>query len=75
MTKYAICAIAIVLAVFLTPAFAANKFYVVRDTNTKQCSIAEKKPTEATMKLVGTVHHTQAKAEKAMKLALICDTK
>ena len=74
MTKYAICAIAIVLAVFLTPAFAANKFYVVRDTNTKQCSIVEKKPTEATMKLVGTVHNTQAKAEKAMKVAKICDT-
>jgi len=73
MTKYAICAIS--LAVLLTPAFAASKFYVVRDTNTKQCSIVDRKPTEPTMKLVGTVHHTQAKAEKAMKLALICDTK
>jgi hypothetical protein len=73
MTKYALCAIA--LAVLLTPAFAASKFYVVRDTNTKQCSIVEKKPTETTIKLVGTVHYTQAKAEKAMKLAMICDTK
>jgi hypothetical protein len=32
MTKYTICGIAIVLAVLLTPAFAANKFYVVHDT-------------------------------------------
>ena len=73
MTKYAIGGIA--LAFFLSPAFAANKFYVVRDTNTNQCSIVEQKPKEATMKLVGAVHHTQVKAEKAMKAAKICDTK
>jgi accessory gene regulator protein AgrB len=71
--KYALCGI--VLAAFVTPALAANKFYVVRDTTTKECSIVEQKPTVATMKLVGTAHKTQAKAEKAMKVAKICDTK
>ncbi len=73
MIKYALCGI--VLAAFVTPAFAANKFYVVRDTTTKECSIVEQKPTAATVKLVSTAHKTQAKAEKAMKVAKICDTK
>ena len=72
MMKYALCGIA--LAVFVTPALAANKFYVVRDITTKECSIVEQKPTAAAMKLVGTAHNTQAKAEKAIKVAKICDT-
>jgi hypothetical protein len=72
MMKYALCGIA--LAVFVTPALAANKFYVVRDITTKECSIVEQKPTVAAMKLVGTAHNTQAKAEKAIKVAKICDT-
>ena len=73
MIKYALCGI--VLAALVTPALAANKFYVVRDTTTKECSIVEQKPTVATMKLVGSAHNTQAKAEKAIKVAKICATK
>jgi hypothetical protein len=73
MIKYMLCGV--VLAVFVTPALAANKFYVVRDSSTKDCSIVEQKPTVATMKLVGTSHKTQAKAEKAMRVAKICDTR
>jgi hypothetical protein len=61
----------IVLATIVTPALAA-KFYVVRDTATKQCSVVEQRPTEATMKVIGQVHKTQAKAEKAMKISLAC---
>jgi hypothetical protein len=71
--KYALCGI--VLALVVTPALAASKFYVVRDTTTNMCSIVEQKPTEATMKLVGMAHKTQAKAEKAMKGAKICEIK
>jgi hypothetical protein len=71
--KYALCGI--VLAALVTPALAASKFYVVRDTATKECSIVEQKPTEATMKRVGMAHKTQAKAEKAMKAAKMCDAK
>ncbi len=71
--RYALCGI--VLAAFVTPALAAGKFYVVRDTTSKECSVVEQKPTEATMKMVGLAHKTQAKAEKAMKVAKICDTK
>jgi hypothetical protein len=73
MMKYALCGIA--LAAFVTPALAVGKFYVVRDTTTKECSIVEQKPTVTTMKLVGSVHKTQAKAENAMKVAKNCATK
>jgi len=73
MMKYALCGI--VLAAFVTPALAVGKFYVVRDTTTKECSIVEQKPTVATMKLVGSVHKTQNKAENAMKVAKNCATK
>ena len=73
MIKYGFCGI--VLAALVTPALAANKFYVVRDTATKECSIVEQKPTAATMKVVGPVHKTQAMAEKTMKAAMACDTK
>ena len=71
--KYALCGI--LLAAFVTPALAANKFYVVRDKATKECSIVEQKPTDATMKQVGMAHKTQDKAEKAMKAAKMCDAK
>jgi hypothetical protein len=72
MRKHTICAV--MLVAFVTPALAA-KFYVVRDTTTKECSVVEQRPTEATMKVVGLVHKTQAKAEKAMKAAKICEHK
>ena len=44
--KYALCGVA--LAALVTPALAANEFYVVQDTASKKCSIAEQKPTVAT---------------------------
>ena len=73
MIRYALCGI--VLAALVTPALAAGTFYVVRDTTSKECSVVEEKPTEATMKVVGAVHNTQAKADKAMKVAKNCKTK
>jgi hypothetical protein len=71
--KYALCGIA--LATLVTPALAANEFYVVQNTTTKACSIVEQKPTVAAMKVVGTVYDTQAKAAAAMKAEKICETK
>ena len=73
MMKYALCGIA--LAAIVTPALAANEFYVVQNTNTMTCSIVEQKPTVATIKVIGSVYDTQAKAETAMKADKICDTK
>jgi hypothetical protein len=37
--------------------------------------VVEQKPTVASMKQVGWAHKTQAKAEKAMKVAKDCATK
>ena len=72
--KYALCGVA--LAALVTPALAANEFYVVQDTASKKCSIAEQKPTVATSTLVGTAaYKTQAEAETAMKADKICAAK
>ena len=73
MMKYALCGIA--LAAIVTPALAANEFYVVQDITTMGCSIVEQKPTVATMKVVGSVYDTKAKAEVAMKADKICAAK
>ena len=71
--KYALCGIA--LAVLVTPALAANEFYVVQDAAKKGCSIVEQKPTVATTTIIGAVYDTQAKAEAAMKADKNCDAK
>ena len=72
--KYALCGVA--LAALVTPALAANEFYVVQDTASKKCSIVEQKPTVATLTLVGTTSYkTQAEAETAMKADKICAAK
>ncbi len=73
MMKYALCGIA--LAALVTPALAANEFYVVQDSAKKGCSVVEQKPTVATIKVIGSVYDTQAKAEAAMKADKICDIK
>ena len=73
----------IILASFVTPAFAANvEFYVVQNIASHKCSIKELKlsqypseflPTNASMKLVGTSSYkTWAAAKAAMKSNTIC---
>jgi len=72
--KYALCGVA--LAALVTPALAANEFYVVQDSATKRCSIVDQKPTAAALMLVGTTaYKTQAEAEIAMKADKICASK
>jgi len=72
--KFALCAVA--LASLVTPALAANEFFVVQDAATKKCSVVEKKPSDATMTLVGTtVYKTQAEADVAMKADKVCAPK
>ena len=69
--KYALCGVA--LAALVTPALAANEFYVVQDTATNKCSIVEQKPTAATMKVIGTAaYKTQAEAAAGMKADKAC---
>ncbi len=72
--KYAMGAIA--LAMLVTPALAADAYYVVQNTATKACTVVEQKPTVATSVLVSTtVYKTQAEAEAGMKADKVCAPK
>ncbi|WLA78578.1 MULTISPECIES: hypothetical protein [Bradyrhizobium] len=63
------------LAAFVTPAFAADEFYVVQDVKTKKCTIVDKKPVDTTTTIVspsGTVYKTRTEAETGMKSVKVC---
>jgi sporulation protein YlmC with PRC-barrel domain len=53
----------------------AADFYVVQDTATKQCRVAEQRPTGPTMVIVGAErsYASQAEAEAALKASSICN--
>ena len=65
---------ALLIAAFVTPALAADEFYVVRDTTTKKCTIVDKKPTMSETVVVGDgkVYTTRAEAETGMKTVKVC---
>ncbi|MCS3450014.1 MULTISPECIES: hypothetical protein [Bradyrhizobium] len=66
---------ATLLAAFVTPAFAADEFYVVQDVKTKKCTIVDKKPVDTTTTVVspsGTVYKTRTEAETGMKSVKVC---
>ena len=70
---------AVLIAAFVTPALAADEFYIVQDTSTKKCMIVDKKPetTVTTTTVVGgngKVYKTRTEAEGAMKTEKICTT-
>ena len=73
MMKYALCAIA--LGALVTPALAADEYYVVQNLTTMECSIVEQKPVESAMQQIGQVYDTQAKAADAIKADKLCVTK
>jgi hypothetical protein len=62
-------------AALATPALAAE-FYIVQDTGTKRCTIAEQRPTSQTTVVVGngTTYTTRQEAEGAMKTVKVCET-
>jgi uncharacterized protein YdeI (BOF family) len=68
--------LAAVLAAFVTPALAADEYYVVQDVKTKKCTIVDKKPvtTETTVVGDGTVYKTRTEAETGMKTVKVCTT-
>ena len=72
--KKLVCAA--VLAAFVTPALAADEFYVVQDVKTKKCTIVDKKPTTTTtVTQVGPVaFKTRQEAESGMKTIKVCTT-
>ena len=66
---------AMLVAAFITPALAADEFYVVRDSTTKKCMIVDKKPATSTTTVVnegGKVYTTKTEAESAMKTVKVC---
>lgn len=66
---------ALILA-FVTPALAADEFWVVQDVKTKKCTIVDKKPmtTEVTVVGDGKVFKTRTEAETGMKTVKVCTT-
>jgi hypothetical protein len=68
---------AILISAFVTPALAADEFYVVQDVKTKKCTIVDKKPTTTTeVTQVGgtTVYKSRTEAETGMKSVKVCTT-
>ncbi|UGA47372.1 hypothetical protein HU230_0015570 [Bradyrhizobium quebecense] len=66
---------AALLAAFVTPAFAADEFYVVQDVKTKKCTVVDQKPVDTTTTVVspsGTIYKTRSEAETGMKSVKIC---
>jgi hypothetical protein len=64
---------ATLLLAFVTPALAADEFYVVQDVKTKKCTIVNKKPTTTETTVVGNgVYKTRTEAETGMKSVKVC---
>jgi hypothetical protein len=67
---------ALLISALVTPALAADEFYVVQDVKTKKCTIVDKKPTTTTEVTVlgSTVYKTRTEAESGMKTVKVCTT-
>jgi hypothetical protein len=64
---------AVLVAVLVTPALAADEFYVVQDVKTKKCTIVDKKPTTTETTVVGNgIFKTRTEAETGMKSIKVC---
>ena len=65
---------ATLLIAFVTPALAADEYYVVQDVKTKKCTIVDKKPVDTTTYTqVGPVtFKTRSEAETGMKTVKVC---
>ena len=68
----AIC-IAILAAAASAQTRSSTEYFVVLDTKTKTCAVADKKPKAKTLKIVGdATYRTQAEAESGMKIIKVC---
>ena len=65
-----------IMAAFVTPALAADSYYVIQDAKTKKCTITQSKPTstETTVVSGDTVYKTKSEAEAGMKTTKVCTT-
>lgn len=67
---------ATMLIAFVSPALAADEFYVVQDVKTKKCTIVNQKPAATTtVTQIGPVaFKTRQEAEAGMKTTKVCTT-
>jgi hypothetical protein len=66
---------ATLLIAFVSPALAADEFYVVQDVKTKKCTIVDKKPTTTETTVVGNgMYKTRVEAETGMKSVKVCSS-
>ncbi len=67
---------AVLIAAFVTPALAADEFYVVQDVKTKKCTIVSEKPKDTTVVTqIGPVaFKTRTEAEGSIKTTKVCTT-
>jgi len=74
-TKTAVLA-GLMMAAYVLPAAAETSYFIVRDPQTKHCSIVDKKPvaTETTTVVNpdGSTYTTRTEAETAMKTVKVC---
>jgi hypothetical protein len=65
---------AALIVAFVSPALAADEFWVVQDVKTKKCTIVDKKPTTTETIVVGDgkVYKTRTEAETGMKTVKVC---
>lgn len=55
---------------------SSTEYFVVLDTKTKTCAVADKKPKTKTLKVVGdATYRTKAEAENGMKIIKVCIAK
>lgn len=66
MKKYVVAGL--LIAGFVTPAFAAHQYYVAQNNSTHKCSIVSKKPTGKRLTMLGAEgFKTKSEAESALK--------
>jgi len=66
MKKYLIAGL--LVAGFVTPAFAASQFYVAQNNSTHKCTIVSKKPDGKTLTMLGSEgFKSKSAAESALK--------
>ena len=52
---------------------SSTEYFVVLDTKTKTCTVADKKPKTRTLRIVGdATYRAQAEAESGMKIIKVC---
>jgi hypothetical protein len=70
------CVAVIAMTAAVAQTRSSTEYFIVLDTKTKTCTVADKKPKTKTLKVVGdATYRTQAEAENGMKIIKVCISK